>query len=144
VQAAITQLKPRSGTKRIIVLTNGQDEGSVFTLEQVVKSAVGAGIAVDIISTGPAAARAASLMRTLSTRTQGTLVNVPTGSTVTPALKNLVVHAQKTSEMFQLMFKSKPATDLSSLDHATVSLVMPSGERVTQPMRARLEPHPAR
>ncbi len=141
VQGAVAQLKSRSGAKRIIVITDGQNEGNAaLTLEQVVNNASAAGIGVDVIGTGPMASRGAASMETLTSGTQGTLVRVADGSSVGPALQDLIDRARKMGGTFQVGFKYKPAPNQLALEQAALALLMPSGERSTQPVRARFVP----
>ena len=132
IYGAILQLNAikTPGAKRIIVITDGEDEGSAIQLEQVVRKATDAGIAVDAISTGPSAKKGLAALRTLSTGTHGALVEVDTGTSVGPALEDLISRARATGGTFQALFKYKPARD--TVDSATVTLVAAGGQPANQ------------
>ena len=131
IAGAILQLNnlQAPGSKRIIVISDGEDEGSAINLEKVVRNAAAGGIAIDAISTGPSAARGLAALRTLSTGTQGRLEQVPTGMSVGPALEGLIDRAREAGK-FQVSFKydSAPGT----IDGATVTLIQTGAQPASQ------------
>jgi Mg-chelatase subunit ChlD len=142
LHGGIAQLKARKsrGTKRIIVITDGQDEGSAVKLEQVIQAANASGVVVDAISTGLFAPRGVQALERLAGDTQGTVVKVPNGASVGPALEDLVAGARGTGASFQVLFKYPPASGQKPTENAVIALVPATGDRVTQSVAGSFMP----
>lgn len=142
VHGGIAQLKARKsrGTKRIIVITDGQDEGSAVKLEQVIQAANASGVVIDAISTGPFAPRGVQALERLAGDTQGVVVKVPNGASVGPALEDLVAGARGAGASFQVLFKYPPASGQKPSENAVIALVPASGDRVNQSVAGSFMP----
>lgn len=93
LSGALDQLKAResSGPKRLLVISDGKDEGSSTSLDRIADKAKALKVPIDAIGVGPVAPRFSASLEDLANRTDGSFVLVKSGGgSVSDALDKLI------------------------------------------------------
>jgi hypothetical protein len=79
---------PSQGPKRLVVITDGKDEGSRTNFDALAEQLKGRAFAMDSIAFGPLAPRSSAGIATLSSRTSGTFVLAKDGGNLGASLRD--------------------------------------------------------
>jgi hypothetical protein len=144
---ALDQLRARGASasaSRLVVISDGMDEGSRVSSERVVEKARAAGIAINGVGVGRLAKQTGSSLESLASSTGGvyTLVE-PGGPSLLKAIEQAVAHGGQAPNTLIVSFKYATSGDRMA-DAAVVEINRPSGAPLQERIQAQLAlPAPA-
>lgn len=130
VSGGLDQLKagPAGAVRRLLVISDGKDEGSDTGIERVVDKAHANGVVVDSIGVGRLAPTSSSSLDSLSDRTGGTFVLAKPGeSGVADALASILRGYSSPREAAVVTFRYDAAGDAAKLERATLEFTPAGG-----------------
>jgi hypothetical protein len=143
---ALDQLRARGASasaSRLVVISDGKDEGSRVGAERVVDKAREAGIAINGIGVGRFAQQTGSSLESLSASTRGLYTLIEPGSPgLTKAIEQAVAHGGQAPHTLDVSFEY-PASDRMA-SAAVLEVNRPSGAPLQERIQAQLaSPAPA-
>jgi Mg-chelatase subunit ChlD len=138
IELGLSELRSRDGKdlKRLIVITDGKDDGSSISEDVAASNANAQNIAIDVIGFGDVAAPDAELLGRLTKNTGGHFISARSAQELAGELHKLFNIAPP--RVFDVTFRYEPSTDGRQADSAQVEL-SPSGKApATQAITQRL------
>jgi Mg-chelatase subunit ChlD len=138
IELGLSELRSRDGRdlKRLVVITDGRDDGSSITEDVVASKANAQNIAIDVIGFGDIAASDAELLARLTQNTGGHFIPVRSAQELSRELYKLFNMAPP--RVFDVTFRYQPSPDGRQADSAQLEF-NPSGKTsATQAITERL------
>jgi hypothetical protein len=138
IELGLSELRSRDGKdlKRLIVITDGRDDGSSISEDVVASKANAQNIAIDVIGFGDVAAPDAELLARLTKNTGGHFISAHSAQELARELHKLFNIAPP--RVFDVMFRYEPSADGRQADSAEVEYGPPGKASATQPIAQRL------
>jgi hypothetical protein len=147
IAGALGQLKvvQTTGTKRIIVVSDGKDEGSIVPLDRIIDEAKASSVSIDGIGVGRFAQKHAGSLESMAASTQGTFHLSKAGGP--PLLEHFqrLLSQLLAGPSHSVSFKYEVASDAGRAELATLRFKSPSGvlEQVIHASLAKPKPRAA-